>query len=131
MSLFPVTPLVLPVKCDAQVFCETKRGFFYPLLEVKEGTEVSLGRQIPLSGMFDLFEVQARDLRVGYMFRSTFSVENGGGYLLAHMKTKRLAEEHEVLLKLDSLVIYNFPNRGTLAVSPKVGSAFRKILESQ
>ena len=69
--------------------------------------------------------------RVGYLLRSSFTTINGGGYLLAYLKGRGLADSHEVLLKLDNLVIYNLPNRGILAVSPEVGTAIAQILESQ
>lgn len=50
---------------------------------------------------------------------------------MAYLKTKGEATEHELLLRLNTLVIYNYPNRGTIAISPTVNESVAKVLEHQ
>ena len=131
MSLFKVPPVVLVLDADPAVFVTHDRGYVYPLEALPAKAELYLGRQMPITGMFEIYELMFSDKRVAYLFRSSFTVKNGGAYLCAFLQNKGLATDHEVLLKLDSLVVYNFPNKGTLAVSPVVAASVKKILEAQ
>lgn len=131
MSLFPTPSIRVRIPCRPGVFVETERGFIFATTDIVAGSPLEQGAQIPLAGMLEMFELLLNGVRVGYILRSSFTVVNGGGYLLTYLRGKGLADAHEVLLKLDNLVIYNFPNRGTLAVSPEVGTSIAQILESQ
>jgi len=131
MSLFFTTTVMPRIRCESFVFVEVDKGFIYPLVDIEANTKLTLGRQVPLNGMFELFELARDNERIGYMFKTSFTVENGGGFLITYLKNKGLADSHEVLLKLDTLVIYNFPNRGTLAISPKCGPEVQNVLENQ
>ena len=117
---------------EAEIFYETMAGVVYPITPVKAKTKLTQGRRIPLTGMFELYEMLGhQDLLVGYLFKSSFAMEALGGYLVTFLKAKGQADSHEVVLKLDHLIVYNFPNRGTLAASPKVKDSITQILESQ
>ena len=132
MGALFAAPFVAPLlSCDPFVFYETDKGFIFPLVEIAAKSKLEIGRQIPLAGMFELLELSHNKVRVGYLFKTSFSVINGGAYLVTFLKNKGLAEAYEVLLKLDTLVIYNFQNRGTLAISPKVSNHLERILDNQ
>ena len=131
MSLFKVPPVVLVLDADPSVVITHERGYVYPLEALSVKTELHLGRQIPITGMFEIYELMLGERRVAYLFRSSFTVRNGGAYLCAFLQNKGLATEFEVLLKLGSLVVYNYPNKGTLAVSPVGSASVMKILEAQ
>jgi hypothetical protein len=82
--------------------------------------------------MFELNWLTLDERRIGLLFRSAFQVTNGGGYLVAFMNQARgRATQVDVLLKTDDLVIYNFPNRGTMAVLTQIGPEVQTVFEEQ
>jgi hypothetical protein len=82
--------------------------------------------------MFDIYWLMVEDRRVGLLFGSSFQVKNGGGYLVAYMNQARgRATQVDVLLKTEDLVIYNYPNRGTMAVLTQIGPEVQTIFEEQ
>ena len=116
---------------EPHLFYELPVGYLYPVVHINKGASIEIGRRIPVVGMFEISELLVKDSVVGYLFKSSFTIECFGGYLVAYLKGKGLVEAHEVVLKLDNLIIYNFPNHGTLVVSPAVSPALLEILESQ
>lgn len=117
---------------EAEIFYEMAVGVVYPITLIPAKTKLTLGRNIPLQGMFELFELLGpNDVLVAYLFKSPFAMEARGGYLVTFLKGRGQADSHEVVLKLEHLIIYNFPNRGTLAASPRVKDEISQILESQ
>lgn len=116
---------------EPELFYEVPIGAIYPIGPIPKNTVLEVGRRIPLLCMLELYEVLSKDVRVGYLFKSSFAMECHGGYLITYLKGKGEAESHEVLLKLENLIIYNFPNRGAMAASPRVAGNFLKILENQ
>ena len=129
--IFQKVQVIPRLDCEPDLFYEVDTGVIYPLLEIKAGTRLEMGRSIPVTGMLELWELSAGGKLSAYFFRSPFAMEAHGGYLISYLKNKGVADSHEVVLKLDHLIIYNFPNRGTLAVSPRVKDSLAKILESQ
>ena len=106
-------------------------GFFLPLKELPFLTEVVISPPLPVHCMFDISLVTIGDERVGFYFTTRFTVENCGGYLLTYLQSKGEATEVEVLIRTDDLIVYNYPNRGTLAITPLVSDKITTIFEEQ
>lgn len=131
MSLFKPNAVIPPIDYDPCLFYTHDRGVVYPVVPVAAKEELFVGKNIPLTGMLDMFELLRDKTRIGFIFRSSFSLVNHGGALLVFLQNRGLATEHEVVTKIDDLIIYNYPNKGTLAVSPRASSSLKKILEAQ
>jgi hypothetical protein len=70
--------------------------------------------------------------RVGWSFVSQFQVENHGGYLLTYIsKGAGKATTVDTLVKTDDMIVYNYPNRGSLIISPRVNEDIAGVLEEQ
>lgn len=136
-------PDVGPSTGQVKVSIDTEPGLFFELTDQpgvyatffvpsKGLTVFDLGDRVPISCMFDVNWLTRGGQRVGLVFRSTFQVKNGGGYLVAFMNQARgKAQSVDVLLKTDDLVIYNYPNKGTLVVLTQIGPEVTTIFEEQ
>ena len=102
----------------------------YPVKPVPACSELQPGKEIPNGSMFSIRELLRGSEHVGYLFSSPFYTQNRGGILITSL-ADRIANGHEVCVKLDHLVIYNYPNTGSIAASPKVGPTVARMLESQ
>lgn len=119
-------------ECRPGVFIECAEGHVLPTVVVPENTLLIIGERLPLNCMFDIYFVtNAEGARVGFLFNSKFQVINGGSYLLTKLASKSKAEVAEVLIREEDLVVYNYPNKGTLAISPLVNSEIETILAEQ
>lgn len=98
---------------------------------IQEGRTLTKGQQLSLTCMFDIYFALLDGQRVGMFFAPHFEVENGGAYLLTYLRNKGVATEHETLIKDENLVVYHYPNKGTLAVSPKVNQEIDHIFQEQ
>lgn len=122
----------LEIAVSPGTFYQLDNGHFLPTDKLAQGTEIVMGKKLPLSSMFDIFIAQTADgVRAGFYFSTRFSVKNGGGYLITYLTNKNEATEVETLIRTDDLVVYNYPNRGTLAVSPKVNQEIETIFMEQ
>lgn len=121
----------LSLDCSPGVFYEVGNGFFLPTKSVPQGTELSVDQRLPVSCMFDVHIATMKEERCGFFFTTRFSVTNGGGYLLTALKGKEEATEVETLVRDDNLVLYHYPNKGTLAISPKVNDDIETIFTEQ
>jgi len=93
---------------------------------------VEIGEKIPAVGMFTIYWLLNKKMKVGYYFTSEFRTVNHGGYLVTFLNNGAgKATTAQLTLKTDKLVIYNYPNRGTLAISPEVNDEVQVILEEQ
>jgi hypothetical protein len=119
------------IDCKPGEFYELAGLYFLPLQDLAAGTALVLGPRLPLSCMFEIHFAMIGSERVGYFLQSRFEVVNGGGYLQTYLKGKGPAKETEVLIKDETLVVYNFPNRGALAITPLVNSEIETILTEQ
>ena len=81
--------------------------------------------------MFDIHWATLNGARVGFVLSSRFEVSNGGAYLMTFMRNKGQATECETLIKDENLVVFHYPNKGTLAVSPLVNSEIDVIFTEQ
>jgi hypothetical protein len=121
------------IDMDPHLFYELDAGYALLKQRIVARSEVTLGEAIPVSCMFDVNWLLLGTQRIGYFFRSQFKVMSGGGYLVTFMESKRgTATAAETLLKIkDELVLFHFPNRGTLAISPVIGEELKHIFEEQ
>lgn len=130
----------------ARTFIDAEPGLFFEIsglgvaahavffAEHKGPSVFGIGPQINVNGMFAVYWLTKGETRVGLLFTSTFQVINAGGYLVAFMNQARgRASQVDVLFKSDDLglVIYNFPNRGTMVVLTKIGDEVLTIFEEQ
>lgn len=119
------------IDCKPGEFYELPGFYFLPLLDIGSGTDLTVGPRLPLSCMFEIHFAMIGSERVGYFFQSRFEVRNGGSYLQTYMRNKGLATVTEPLIKDETLVVYNFPNRGALAISPLVNEEINTIFLEQ
>jgi hypothetical protein len=112
-------------------FYDMPRGFLLPLKELVAGTQVTVGQRLAVSCMFDIYMAYLDKERVGFYFTTRFAVENCGGYLITTLSGKDEATEVETLIKTDELIVYNYPNKGTLAITPLVSEEVLRIFEEQ
>jgi hypothetical protein len=93
---------------------------------------LKVGPAIPLSCMFDCYWLLHEGQKVGYYFRSTFQVLNDGGYVCAYMGAARgAADRVEILLNTEELVVFHYPGKGTMIISPHVGTELTQIFTEQ
>lgn len=124
----------VPINADEGVFCQVDAGYLLPLRNLPYGIELKPARPLSSNGacLFDITIMEdAHGERSGVYFETQFTVVNGGGYLLAYLKNKPKAEECETLIRSESLVVYHYRNRGTLAISTKVNNVIDNIFMDQ
>jgi hypothetical protein len=135
MGLFiPKRPTTLRVDLDSEphLFYSTDIGFALYNQELKQGTVLKIGERIPVACMFEVRWLILDGKKLGYLFNSQFQVTNKGGYIMTYMNSGAgKASAVEVLVKTDTLVIYSFPNHGTLVISPHIGQDIVSILDEQ
>lgn len=124
----------LYIPMDPYLFYEVAGGFAMnrgpkPL---DADAQLVVGDRIPLSCMFEAHWLLVDGAKVGYYFRSDFQVINGGGYLCAFMAAHRgTADKVEILLKTEDLVVFHYPSKGSMIVSPHVGEDVATIFSEQ
>lgn len=123
--------IVLDLNVSPGTFYELPNGFLLPVKDLAARTSLVLGLKLPVSCMFDIYVVMIDKERVGFYFTSRFDTVNGGGYLLTTLKGKGEATEVDVLVRTSDLVVYHYPNKGTLVVSPKVSNEIETIYLEQ
>jgi hypothetical protein len=100
--------------------------------QLKFGQDVEVGDRIPINCMFEMHRLLCNGERIGIVMTTQFHVKNEGGFIVAYLQNGAgKADKVEVLLKTDDLVIYHFPNRGTLMVDPHVGDEVLNIFLEQ
>jgi hypothetical protein len=137
MGLFRRVANALAPKIELNI--DADPGYFYELegghaLFKDKTTRGPLvkGPQIPLNCMFEAYWLIRKDEKVGYYFVSQFHTANHGGYLVTWMNNGAgKASSVEVMSKTDQLVVFNYPNRGTLVISPKINEEVQTIFSEQ
>jgi hypothetical protein len=112
-------------------FYEISGHYILPTKVIDEDQVLTLGNKLSLSCMFAIHFVLIDGDRVGFAFSSQLTTHNGGSYLMTYLRNKGPVTEHETLIKDDDLVVYNYPNKGTLAISPRVNSELITVFEEQ
>lgn len=122
----------LELAVEPGTFYQLENGFFLPTEKHAMGTEIEAAKKLPVSGMFDIYIAQTSDgIRAGFYFVTRFSVRNGGGYLMTFLTNKSEATEVDTVIRNEDLVVFNYPNKGTLAISPKVNQQIETIFLEQ
>lgn len=122
---------VLHLDVAPGTFYDVPQGYFLPTKIIKAQTTVVVDKKLSLSCMFDISLAVVCGETVGFYFTSRFWVQNFGAYLLTALKGKQEATEVDVCVKTEQLVVYHYPNRGTLAISPLVGEEIATIFMEQ
>ena len=113
------------------IFYHVDQGFAFFLKPVKSGF-FQLGDQIPMNSMIDCFWLLKDGTKVGYFFQSQFQFKNMGGYLVSYMNhAQGKATTAELIARTEDLVVYNFPNKGTLVISNKINEELENIFSEQ
>jgi len=84
--------------------------------------------------MFNIYKMERKGKFLGLAFRTASTVINAGAYLMARMNNRGRKPDlsgSTVLMRTPDIVIYNYPNLGTLAVSPVMNSQMTALLEEQ
>lgn len=123
--------MVIDLDVDPGLFYDLAGGFFLPTRELRKRSTISIDKPQPLACMFSIYFAFHAGERVGFFFTTRFEVMNGGGYLLTTFNRHRKATHADVLIKSNDLVLYNYPNRGTIAISPKVSPEIETIFNEQ
>lgn len=134
MGLFDLrTGPILQLGLDADPGLFYKLGSGHAIFKEKTAAgELTKGAQIPLSCMFQAYWLLRGKDRVGYYFVSQFQVDNRGGYLVTYLNNGAgKADSVEVMLKTEHLVVFHYPNRGTLIISPSVSEDVQTIFQEQ
>lgn len=107
--------------------------YFLPSCDVPANADLVKGDQLPLSGMCTIwFALNKNGEKVGFIITSSFPMLDKGGVLIACLnKGRGRASSVEVHLKTKEILVYHFPNRGTMIVNPQIGDSMRVILEEQ
>jgi len=122
--------MIVTVDLPAFIFASIGSEFILPTVNIKANAKIKLS-SLPISCMFNISLVMIDDVKSGFHFTSRFTTDNHGSFLVTYLQNKPLAENAEVLLKSPELVVYHFPNRGTLAISPSVSDLVQSIFEDQ
>lgn len=122
----------LDIEASPGTFYELEGNHFLPIIDIKQGQELVVSKVLPMSCMFEVSILDTVEgFRAGFYFVTRFTVRNGGSYLLTYLTNKSEAQTSETLLRSEHLVIFNYPNRGTLAVSPLVNEEIDGIFTEQ
>lgn len=112
-------------------FLEVEGAFLLPTQIIPAGSDMHVGPALPVTCMFDINFMLVDGQRVGFLLKTRFEVENGGSYLMTYLRNKGQATTSETLVKDEHLVVFHYPNKGTLAISPLVNQEIETILQEQ
>jgi hypothetical protein len=121
------------IPINVGLFYDLSDGIFLPIVEISEFSELHIAEIIPAADcMFTINWVELDGVKCGYLFNSKFEIINNGGFITTFLQSgKGKASNVEVLAKSEHLILYHFPNRGSMAVSPIVNSTIANVFESQ
>ena len=113
------------------IFYEIHGSYFLSKIRIPAFTFLTIGDSLPASSMFGIQWVLLNNESIGWLLSSGYLVINGGGYLLTYLNNKAGKAVSGDVIKDNDLVVYNFPNRGSLAISPLIGPDISSIFEEQ
>ena len=121
----------LKVPLQAGTFFTLQGGYAIFFQDQSPG-EVSIGVQYNMSSMLSVWELEREGNHVGFYFHSPFAVENKGGVLVAFAESKKgKATESKLMLRHDTVMVYDIAGCGALAISTKVSPEILSIIEEQ
>lgn len=117
--------------CLPGTFYEVQGQWLLPTTCIEVGSTLEVGPRLPVTCMLDIHWAMLHGSRVGFVLSSRFEVVNGGSYLMTFLRNKGPATDVETLIKDENLVVFNYPNKGTLAISPLVNPEIDTIFVEQ
>lgn len=123
--------LNLVMDAESGIFCAVDEGYMLATVDLKAGTVLTEFNKLAVGGMFAIYVCFIDSVRVGFYFTTPFTCENRGGYLVTYMAQRKQASEVETMIRTDELVVYDYPNCGTLAISPSMSDDLVTIFEEQ
>lgn len=119
------------IPLDSHSFYDIDSYYLYMFQPLPENRRLTL-EPLDINCMFSIYKLTRKGEFLGLGFRSATHVIHTGAYIIAYMQKRRQsADESVVLMRTKDIVIYNYPNVGTLAVSPKINSQLTVLLEEQ
>ena len=132
MPLFRKTGLALTEDFEAGIFQPYKNGWILPAVTLKPTNFYCFGTQFLQSFLTGVTILNEESEVCGYFFSTSHEVVADGAFILGFTPSKAgLARECHRIFSDENLVILEFKNCGTLALSPKVCDSLEHILESQ
>ena len=123
--------LFIRIPVDSHHFYDFSPYHVYAFKDIREVRRVEL-HEMDTNSMFQIYKMIRKGQLLGLAFRSANQVLNGGSYLISYMqKTKQKATNSVTLIRTPDIVVYNYPNVGTMAISPKVNTQMAALLEEQ
>lgn len=115
------------------LFYDLSEGIFLATTPIPEFSELVVAELIPAADcMFTINWVELNGIKCGYLFNSKFEIINNGGFITTFLQSgKGKASEVDVLARSDYLILYHFPNRGSMAISPIINKTIEDIFQSQ
>lgn len=123
--------LKIRINIEPHHFYDFHPYYLYAFQQITPRKIVTL-TPMDISCMFQIYKVERKDEFLGLAFRSGNQVINGGAYLVSFMqRTRAKASQSITLMRTPDIVIYNYPNVGTMAVSPRLSPHIETLLEEQ
>lgn len=124
--------LIIPLKSG--IFAKFFEGYLLPLKDLDVTDSIYLEKVFFNNPAITIYTVKQKNLEeeVGYFFIVSLSVRCEGGYLLSYIKQNAgKVQKGTRLLKTEYLTLYNFPNGGVMAISPKIAPWLEHVFETQ
>ena len=118
-----------PVDCEPRYFQPFDRGYILPLENIHKGQELYY-KQF-LSSILCGSMVYSGKILVGYYFSSRFNITYNKAFVFAHLVNKSKTKECNKIFASENIVILEYPNCGTLAISPDCNPEYQVILDEQ
>ena len=121
----------LKVPLQAGTFFSFQQGHILLCRDMRP-CELELGAQYSISEMLSVWDVNHQGEHVGFFFFSPFKIECGGGYLVAFREaTRGQATSSKLMLRHDSVMVYDLPGCGAMALSTKLSPEMESVIQEQ
>lgn len=105
-------------------------GYALVSFNVPVNSELSVGDVLNNSSMLEISFLMRGSTKVGFFFRSQLGTTNYGGFLMTCFRKKK-ATEARTIIRSQELVVIDYPNKGVLAIVPKVNAQIETIFLEQ
>jgi hypothetical protein len=126
----------LPMDVTSGIFYTFDFGYFLPFQDMGVAQDLVI-KQVDVECMFNIYRVfllvseWTTPVLVGLLFTSPLGVVNHGGFLLAGSVADIELTGYDVALRDKKAVIYNYPGKAALAISPQLSTQVADIFEYQ
>lgn len=124
--------LIVPL--EQGIFYPFHDGYLLPTKNLDVTNAVIVDEQLFSNTALTIWAVHCVNVKecVGYFFKSPFSIRCEGGYLIAFIQQNAgNCTKGNRVFKNDYLILFNYPNYGVLAVSPKIAPWLEQVFEEQ